>query len=469
VRLVAVHGSTGEVEASRLHRKVSFRSDPLSLFSLTPRQSRLWGSHSESFVDARAVELFAGVGGFRLGLQRAGWDVVWSNQWEPVRRKQWASECYVSHFGSESHSNEDITTVPARRIPRHELLVGGFPCQDYSVATTLSRAAGLQGKKGVLWWEIYRIAKAKRPPYLLLENVDRLLRSPHTQRGRDFGVMLWCLNSLGYAVEWRVVNAADYGEPQKRRRIFILAAKKSTLLGRRIAGATDKRSLLLQDGFFASEFPVTPDAVRAIATDVPHAKLPRTAKRTSEKFELDFRNSGTMANGKIWTYQVKPKADPHRPLGSILQQDVDERFFIPDADVETWKKLKGAKSLKRTRNGFVYHYSEGAIPFPDRLDQPARTIVTGEGGISPSRFKHLVLDPQRGRYRVLTPVECERLNGFPEEWTKTGMPESWRYFTMGNALVVGLVERMATRLKRLANEQPHETSVPATIRQEALR
>lgn len=162
------------------------------------------------------IELFAGVGGFRLGLEKTGqYAIVWSNQWEPATETQHASQVYEARFGTENHSNEDISEVPTCEIPDADLLVGGFPCQDYSVATTLQNSKGLIGKKGVLWWSIHRILSEKKhpPPYLFLENVDRLLKSPSSQRGRDFAIMLKSLGELGYAVEWRVINAADYGIP----------------------------------------------------------------------------------------------------------------------------------------------------------------------------------------------------------------------------------------------------------------
>ena len=185
----------------------------------------------------KVVELFAGVGGFRIGLEgkpksrkKSPYEVVWSNQWEPSTKTQHASMVYEMQWGADRHSNEDIATVDIKDVPNHDLLVGGFPCQDYSVATTLKNSKGLIGKKGVLWWQIHRILSTKkRPPkYLFLENVDRLLKSPSKQRGRDFAIMLSSLNELGYAVEWRVINAAEYGMPQRRRRVFFLAYKKST-------------------------------------------------------------------------------------------------------------------------------------------------------------------------------------------------------------------------------------------------
>ena len=175
----------------------------------------------------KVVELFAGVGGFRLGLE--GWNnksassnytkniassykIVWSNQWEPSTKMQHASMVYENRFGKEGHCNEDIGAVDVAAIPDHDLLVGGFPCQDYSVATTLKNSKGLIGKKGVLWWSIHKILSEKenKPKYLFLENVDRLLISPSGQRGRDFAIILKSLNDLGYAVEWRIVNKISY-------------------------------------------------------------------------------------------------------------------------------------------------------------------------------------------------------------------------------------------------------------------
>lgn len=156
--------------------------------------------------EIKVVELFAGVGGFRLGLE--GWNgksassryrkslkstykIIWSNQWEPSTKTQHASMVYENRFGKFGHSNEDISKVDVTEIPDHDLLVGGFPCQDYSVATTLKNSKGLIGKKGVLWWSIHRILSEKKvkPKYLFLENVDRLLISPSVQRGRDFAII----------------------------------------------------------------------------------------------------------------------------------------------------------------------------------------------------------------------------------------------------------------------------------------
>ena len=149
------------------------------------------------------VELFAGVGGFRVGLnnitkidsknraiENGKWKFIWANQFEPSTKAQYAFDCYVTRFGKENTSNEDINKVKKTLIPKHSLLVGGFPCQDYSVARTLSNEKGIEGKKGVLFWDIRDILVEKETPFVLLENVDRLLKSPSTKRGKDFAIIV---------------------------------------------------------------------------------------------------------------------------------------------------------------------------------------------------------------------------------------------------------------------------------------
>ncbi len=201
-------------------------------------------------MEKTVCELFAGVGGFRIGLEKsdASWNTVWANQWEPGKKTQHAFDCYVSHFGrKENYINEDIANIDKSTIPNHNLLVGGFPCQDYSVART--GAKGMEGKKGVLWWQIKDILEKKQPKFVLLENVDRLLKSPSDQRGRDFGIMLACFNNLGYSVEWRVINAAEYGFAQRRRRIFIFACKNDTNYYRNIENI-ELENIIHQNRFF---------------------------------------------------------------------------------------------------------------------------------------------------------------------------------------------------------------------------
>ena len=405
----------------------------------------------------RAVELFAGVGGFRLGLEPSGWETIWANQWEPSTKTQHAAECYEKHFGGGSINNEDINLIVERiaddgsgPIPDHDLLVGGFPCQDYSVAKVRSQAHGIVGKKGVLWWAIHRILVTKRPRLVFLENVDRLLKSPTAQRGRDFAIILACLSDLGYLVEWRVVNAADYGFPQRRRRVFLVAHH---VADEPEPGWRGPIAWIAEDGVMARGLsiglPAAPDV------DPPDIKLEGDLKELTDTFGLGnrvtpFLSGGVMWRRAVWTRAVRPNYSGSRKvLRDVLQQpkEIPESFFIPEKQLERWTYMKGPKDIPRiASNGHEYLYSEGGIAFPDPTDQPSRTILTGEGGVTPSRFKHAI-DAGDGRLRRLTPLELERLNGFPDEWTNTGMPDGRRAFMMGNALVVGLVSRVAEALR----------------------
>lgn len=406
----------------------------------------------------KVAELFAGVGGFRLGLESTkGFKVVWSNQWEPGTTKQHASDTYSKRFPTGKHSNQDIATVPTKDIEDHDLLVGGFPCQDYSVARTLSHASGILGKKGVLWWQIHRIIKEKankKPLYLMLENVDRLLKSPAKQRGRDFALMLSSLAEQGYIVEWRVINAADYGMPQRRRRVFIMGYRKGTPIHTLISKLEDPFDWILSSGTMANAFPVTYDK-NYLFPDEHTIEVKGELVDISEKFHgkgnnSPFENTGMIIGEKVYTLPTKADyAGSRTVLRDILidEKDVPQEYFINPKDLPRWKYLKGAKKEPRkSKSGHVYNYSEGSMAFPDPLNKPARTIVTGEGGSTPSRFKH-VIHAKDGRYRRLTPLELERINMFPDEHTaSTTVTATRRAFFMGNALVVGVVWKLGKAL-----------------------
>lgn len=397
-------------------------------------------------IEKTVCELFAGVGGFRLGLEKENpeWNTVWANQWEPGKKNQYAFDCYISHFGkNKNYVNEDISTVDKTTIPEHNLLVGGFPCQDYSVART--GAEGMDGKKGVLWWQIRDILETKKPKFVLLENVDRLLKSPSNQRGRDFGVILACFNDLGYSVEWRVINAADYGFAQRRRRTFIYAARNDTNYYNSIK---DKKceDIIHSDGFFVKEFKIEM-TTNGTEKDFKYKDI----YEVSEKFKMKFENTGVMKEGKIYTENVEPKYVEPTKLGEVLEEDADKKYYIV-GNIDKWEYLKGPKRIERTsKTGFKYMFSEGGMLFPDALDKPARTMLTSESSVN--RSSHIIEDPKKKELRILTPVEAERINGFDDNWTNTGMPEKFRYFCMGNALVVGLIEKMGNRLDEIFTEE----------------
>ncbi len=413
----------------------------------------------------RIAELFAGVGGFRLGLEgyhsektpqlhlpAAGpFTTVWANQWEPpgTEGKQFAARCYETRFGAGSVVNEDVNAVldaceaGAIDIPDVDMVVGGFPCQDYSVAKPLSAARGIEGKKGVLWWDIYRFLNLKQPKYAIFENVDRLLKSPAKERGRDFAIILSCLANAGYSVEWHVVNSAEYGFPQRRKRVYIYAEKDAEawdLPGR------------ARTGVMSSAFPVEDP------TEAREFDLQRDPYEITQAFSLagkksPFGTGGVMQGFRVHTWDLTEKYDgPRATLGDVLvpAADVPDSFWVPADKVASWQYLKGAKREERVdkRTGYAYTYSEGSMSFPDPTDRPSRTILTGEGGAGASRFKHVV--EQDGRLRRLVPDELDQLQGFPKGWTDTGMSDSRRAFCMGNALVVGIPHRIGAEIARRA-------------------
>ncbi len=399
----------------------------------------------------RTVELFAGVGGFRLGLESASnrFDFVWANQWEPSMKEQYAFECYSKHFGvSDRHICADIATV-INQVPKHDLLVGGFPCQDYSIMKKNSE--GIEGKKGILWWQINDILKEKRPSYVLLENVDRILRSPGKQIGRDFSIILRCFYELGYAVEWRVINAADYGCAQRRRRTFIIAYHNTTTRFRTLAericvgGLKQMHQYVMLDSILADTFPIASHGKEYTDNWIDEIEYCEMTDVSSRQ-KVYLYNSGVMMNGRIYSVDTVPKYEQFIPLSSILEKGpIDSRFFLQEKDMSKWIYAKGAKSEPRVRkDGTAYRFTEGSVQFPESLEKPSRTILTSESQIG--RSSHVVEDFQTKKLRTLTPIECERLNGFPDGWTDTGMPEKMRYFCMGNALVISIVKRIGQAL-----------------------
>ncbi len=418
----------------------------------------------------KIAELFAGVGGFRLGLdgyrnpEHPEWDLpsagpfktIWANNWEPpgTAGRQFAARCYAAHFGENSIINEDINAVMnqveagERNVPSVDMVVGGFPCQDYSVARPLSQSGGIEGKKGVLWWDIYRFLKVQlavdrdNAHYCLFENVDRLLKSPASRRGRDFAIILSCLASLGYSVEWRVVNSAAYGFPQRRKRIYIYAERN----------ASWDLETRIDDGIMARAFPMREASERS------HILIPEDPYDATQHFNeagskmSPFMEAGVMVDHEVVTCRIEEMyAGKHATLGDVLvpESEVPEEFYIPDEQLPRWEYLKGAKREPRVdkKTGHEYFYSEGAMAFPDLPTNPSRTILTGEGGKGPSRFKHII-QTEDGRYRRLVPEELEQLQGFPKGWTNTGMTDGNRAFCMGNALVVGIPHLIGIELAK---------------------
>lgn len=397
------------------------------------------------------LELFAGVGGFRVGLEKASptFKTLWSNQFEPSRKSQDAFEVYNYHFPDSENWNEDISLISDERFSalrgKVDLIVGGFPCQDYSVARTKKDEQGIEGKKGVLFWEIVRATKLSNPKYLLLENVDRLLKAPSKQRGRDFAIMLRAFADLGYGVDWRVINPADYGWCQRRKRVFLFVYRKDTTYF--------KQQQVLDDfgvgtsGIFEETFPTKDEVVKDRSNSFV---LSEDIVEVSDSFSTQFWNSGSMIEGQVVTKELEPKYEgSHKVLGDILESplDLSDTMYLSEDKVAKFCYLRGAKKFERTNSeGFTYTYSEGAMSLVDSADLPSRTLLTSEGSIS--RTTHLIKDSKG--YRLLTALETERLQGFQDNWTKVklskgkvvAVSDTRRKFFMGNALVVEVVESL---------------------------
>ena len=419
----------------------------------------------------KVFSMFDGVGGFIIGLNNADpqyFETIYSNQYEPGKKSQDAFEVGVYRFPNMEHIPTDVALIPNEKFIEMkdngvEMIVGGFPCQDYSVARSKKNELGIEGKKGVLFWEILRATEYIRPKYLVLENVDRLLKAPSSQRGRDFAIMLAAFNKLGYSVEWRVINAAEYGRGQRRRRVFFFVFRNDLELGMRLDAeyeGVDKKNFdtyskyIFEEGLFATQFPIKAYPVKKRTA---FNELDEDIATISESFsDGKFWNSGIMRHGYYYSADTEPLGDETPiSLGELLipEAEVNEKYYITGEKLEKFKYLRGAKKINRlSADGHEYVYSEGGMSEYDDLALPGRTMLTSEGTVN--RSTHLL--NINGRYRTITPIEAERLQDFPDNWTKykqlssgeiAEVSDKMRLFFMGNALVTGIVTRIANGIK----------------------
>jgi DNA (cytosine-5)-methyltransferase 1 len=159
------------------------------------------------------IDLFCGIGGFRIGFDRNGFDCVFSSDFNPK-----VQETYEKNFGEKPFG--DITQVNPKDIPDFDVLLGGFPCQPFSIS---GKKLGFEDTRGTLFFDVCRIIEDKKPKVVVLENVQHLI---HHDKKRTFGVIIRSLEDLGYNVSYRILNTKDFGLPQNRERIFIVGSKK---------------------------------------------------------------------------------------------------------------------------------------------------------------------------------------------------------------------------------------------------
>lgn len=426
----------------------------------------------------KIFSMFDGVGGFIIGLNDANpelFKTTYSNQYEPSRKSQDAYEVGVYRFPDVIHDNRNVEDIPDEDFRQMRengvnMITGGFPCQDYSVARSKKNEMGIEGKKGVLFWEIIRATRIIEPEYLILENVDRLLKAPSSQRGRDFAIMLAAFNELNYSVEWRVINAAEYGRAQRRRRVFFFIYRNDTKFAQKMDKKFENKEVVtnlfgeeqghrykeyvFKDGLFARQFPVHSEMVK---DRYNHKVLSNDIVEVSNNHKGRMWNSGIMRHGRYYTYETAPIEEPFIPLSEIVQpeSEVGEEFYISGDKLEKFAYLRGAKKKERiSADGHSYVYSEGGMSPYDSLNLPGRTMLTSEGTVN--RSTHLLhVD---GRYRLITPIEAERMQDFPDDWTKYKQDEEgnvsevsnrMRLFFMGNALVTGIVKRIGEELEKI--------------------
>lgn len=454
----------------------------------------------------KVFSMFDGVGGFVVGLDNSNstlkepfFETTNTNQFEPSRKSQDAFEVGVYNYPHIQHSNDDIMQVSNKYFEEMKaqgvnMIVGGFPCQDYSVARSKKHELGIEGKKGVLFWEIIRAVNHIKPEYLILENVDRLLKSPSTQRGRDFAIMLGAFAQLGYSVEWRVINAAEYGRAQRRRRVFFYVYRNDTPF----ALAMDKKygkpekeknimtcdeatfnEYIFKEGLFARQFPIKQESYKkrhySDTLSVKDILNEEYIVDISDNFTGTIWNTGIMRYGQYFTIDTEPFKEAPMTLGEIVrkareyyvcehgEEDYNkyiQRYQLDDDDpkLKKFEYLRGPKKIERVAaNNHKYIFSEGGMSPYDSLDLPGRTMLTSEGSVN--RSTHLLKVDEK--YRLLTPIEAELLQDFPPDWTKykkdshgnvNEVSDRMRMFFMGNALVTGIVERIGIELGEIVRE-----------------
>ena len=271
-----------------------------------------------------------------------------------------------------------------------------------------------------------------------------------------------------------MINAAEYGAAQRRRRTFIFAYNKDTEYAKSV-DSFDAEQIITEKGLMARAFPIEEYKGREAGSikysditkvDVDTLLSVGTAESDNDLIEMTqhykfpFSNAGYMIDGEVLTMNVSPREIESIKLNEIVQSNVAEEYYIKQEDMGAWSYMKGAKKIPRTSaNGHEYIFSEGPIAFPDPLDRPGRTMLTSES--TKNRSTHVVADKGTGRLRLLTEIETERLQGFDDDWTKTclvdgkevDMPKRMRYFCMGNALVVPMITRMGSILDQIIENE----------------
>ncbi len=355
--------------------------------------------------------LFSGIGGFELGIQYA-YDlanrhkeqgktemVLESVHQSPSELLQGTPTCvgyseidkyavqvYEKHFNHKNYG--DITKINERDLPSFDLLVGGFPCQSFSIA---GKRGGFRDTRGTLFFDIARLLKEKQPRLLLLENVKGLLS--HDQ-GLTFYTIISTLDELGYDIQWQVLNSKNFGVPQNRERVFIIGHLRGT-------PRPEVFPIGQTDG-------TTNKGYNAENTEVASTLRSRYGNGTGS--HIRQLNNPVHSNDRVYG------ADGVSPTLNTMQGGMRQPFVAPVLTPDRLEKRQNGRRFKED-------------------GEPSFTLT--------SQDKHGIYDGMK--IRRLTPTECERLQSFPDGWTE-GISDTQRYKTLGNAVTVKVIEYIMQRI-----------------------
>ena len=368
------------------------------------------------FNDLTAIELFAGIGGFRLGLESSGIQTIWANDINEL-----CSQVYQSNFGQNSIVLGDIQNINLADIPEHDLLTAGFPCQPFSAA---GKKLGIRDQvRGTLFERIVEIIESKKPQYFLLENVKRILTM---EQGHHFKVILNALASLNYLIEWRIISPINFGIPQNRERIFIFGTRcesnhKLINLENHLIFLNQSESEYLNLDFENFEkylYPILDSQIKNYPWGIAYQN-----KMYSQSLPLF------------------PNIYPPTRLKNILQSEseVDPQF---DFTADTLERIKNSKAVNRYCNGveILYNQDGGA-----RLGYTIFGVNGVASTLTASTYRHYERYQIGNKFRRLTPIEYARLMGFPDNWCRVAKIYD-QYALFGNAVVPICIEWICQRI-----------------------
>ncbi|MEB3283311.1 MAG: DNA (cytosine-5-)-methyltransferase [Lyngbya sp.] len=367
----------------------------------------------------KAIELFAGIGGFRLGMEAANIKTIWANDCSEL-----SCRVYESNFGQNSIVLADITQIDLSTIPQHHFLTAGFPCQPFSPA---GKKRGIRDRvRGTLFERIVEIIAEKQPEYFLLENVKRILTM---ERGYHFRVILNALASLDYFIEWRLINPLHFGIPQNRDRVFILGTKSTT---KNPFPNLEKFLVLLTQ----NDCDILEMAIETLEKGLQPIVLEQQTKN---------HNWGIAYKNQMYTRQIPPLVNqkPPQKLKDILQdeREIDTQF---DFTADTRERIKKSTVVNRYCNGVEILYNQGGGA---RLGYTIFGINGVASTLTASTSRHYERYQVGNKFRRLTNVEYARLMGFPDHWCRVARVYD-QYMLYGNAVVPACVEWICQRIGR---------------------